>query len=139
MNNLIYNLILGICASFLYLSCSEEPIRYELEIGEIESFRLDADSLSYFRTYQSSPEMGGLSKLYYGQTIEYPEIYSLVEVNPVNVPFFLDTTFFIDTTSTPHDTISYQFVNSIESVSFSLTFPCFIFRSDLFFRFSLFH
>ena len=98
----------------LFFSCSEEPIPYELSEGDVISFRIDPDSTSYFCSYQTAPEMGGLSELYYGQRDGFAEIYSLVEVYPVSTPFFLDTTYSSDSTS-------YYFVDSIESVTFSLT------------------
>ena len=106
--------ILWIFISILFFSCSEEPIPYELSEGDVISFRIDPDSTSYFRSYQTAPEMGGLSELYYGKRDGFSEIYSLVEVYPVSAPFFLDTTYSSDSTS-------YYFVDSIESVTFSLT------------------
>ena len=106
--------ILWIFIPILFFSCSEEPIPYELSEGDVISFRIDPDSTSYFRSYQTAPEMGGLSELYYGQRNGFSEIYSLVEVYPVSTPFFLDTTYSSDSTS-------YYFVDSIESVTFSLT------------------
>ena len=106
--------ILWIFIPILFFSCSEEPIPYELSEGDVISFRIDPDSTSYFRSYQTAPEMGGLSELYYGQRDGFSEIYSLVEVYPVSAPFFLDTTYSSDSTS-------YYFVDSIESVTFSLT------------------
>ena len=106
--------ILWIFIPILFFSCSEEPIPYELSEGDVISFRIDPDSTSYFRSYQTAPEMGGLSELYYGQRDGFSEIYSLVEVYPVSTPFFLDTTYSSDSTS-------YYFVDSIESVTFSLT------------------
>ena len=106
--------ILWIFIPILFFSCSEEPIPYELSEGDVISFRIDPDSTSYFRSYQTAPEMGGLSELYYGQRDGFPEIYSLVEVYPVSTPFFLDTTYSSDSTS-------YYSVDSIESVTFSLT------------------
>ena len=106
--------ILWIFIPILFFSCSEEPIPYELSEGDVISFRIDLDSTSYFRSYQTAPEMGGLSELYYGQRDGFPEIYSLVEVYPVSTPFFLDTTYSSDSTS-------YYSVDSIESVTFSLT------------------
>ena len=106
--------ILWIFIPILFFSCSEEPIPYELSEGDVISFRIDPDPTSYFRSYQTAPEMGGLSELYYGQRDGFSEIYSLVEVYPVSAPFFLDTTYSSDSTS-------YYFVDSIESVTFSLT------------------
>ena len=106
--------ILWIFIPILFFSCSEEPIPYELSEGDVISFRIDPDSTSYFRSYQTAPEMGGLSELYYGQRDGFSEIYSLVEVYPVSAPFFLDTTYSSDSTS-------YNFVDSIKSVTFSLT------------------
>ena len=106
--------ILWIFIPILFFSCSEEPIPYELSEGDVISFRIDPDSTSYFRSYQTAPEMGGLSELYYGQRDGFSEIYSLVEVYPISAPFFLDTTYSSDSTS-------YYFVDSIESVTFSLT------------------
>ena len=106
--------ILWIFIPILFYSCSEEPIPYELSEGDVISFRIDPDLTSYFRSYQTAPEMGGLSELYYGQRDGFSEIYSLVEVYPVSAPFFLDTTYSSDSTS-------YYFVDSIESVTFSLT------------------
>ena len=106
--------ILWIFIPILFFSCSEEPILYELSEGDVISFRIDPDSTSYFRSYQTAPEMGGLSELYYGQRDGFSEIYSLVEVYPISAPFFLDTTYSSDSTS-------YYFVDSIESVTFSLT------------------
>tara|TARA_B100001245_G_scaffold127491_1_gene94080 strand:- start:4254 stop:5471 length:1218 start_codon:yes stop_codon:yes gene_type:complete len=106
--------ILWIFIPILFFSCSEEPILYELSEGDVISFRIDPDPTSYFRSYQTAPEMGGLSELYYGQRDGFSEIYSLVEVYPISAPFFLDTTYSSDSTS-------YYFVDSIESVTFSLT------------------
>ena len=106
--------ILWIFIPILFYSCSEEPIPYELSEGDVISFRIDPDLTSYFRSYQTAPEMGGLSELYYGQRDGFSEIYSLVEVYPISAPFFLDTTYSSDSTS-------YYFVDSIESVTFSLT------------------
>ena len=106
--------ILWIFIPILFFSCSEEPIPYELSEGDVISFRIDPDLTSYFRSYQTAPEMGGLSELYYGQRDGFSEIYSLVEVYPISAPFFLDTTYSSDSTS-------YYFVDSIESVTFSLT------------------
>ena len=106
--------ILWIFIPILFFSCSEEPIPYELSEGDVISFRIDPDSTSYFRSYQTAPEMGGLSELYYGKRDGFSEIYSLVEVYPVSAPFFLDTTYSSDSTS-------YNFVDSIKSVTFSLT------------------
>jgi hypothetical protein len=106
--------ILWIFIPILFFSCSEEPIPYELSEGDVISFRIDPDSTSYFRSYQTAPEMGGLSELYYGKRDGFSEIYSLVEVYPVSSPFFLDTTYSSDSTS-------YNFVDSIKSVTFSLT------------------
>ena len=106
--------ILWIFIPILFFSCSEEPIPYELSKGDVISFRIDPDSTSYFRSYQTAPEMGGLSELYYGKRDGFSEIYSLVEVYPVSAPFFLDTTY-------SSDSISYNFVDSIKSVTFSLT------------------
>ena len=106
--------ILWIFIPILFFSCSEEPILYELSEGDVISFRIDPDLTSYFRSYQTAPEMGGLSELYYGQRDGFSEIYSLVEVYPISAPFFLDTTYSSDSTS-------YYFVDSIESVTFSLT------------------
>ena len=106
--------ILWIFIPILFFSCSEEPIPYELSEGDVISFRIDPDSTSYFRSYRTAPEMGGLSELYYGQRDGFSEIYSLVEVYPVSTPFFLDTTYSSDSTS-------YYSVDSIESVTFSLT------------------
>ena len=106
--------ILWIFIPILFFSCSEEPIPYELSEGDVISFRIDPDPTSYFRSYQTAPEMGGLSELYYGQRDGFSEIYSLVEVYPISAPFFLDTTYSSDSTS-------YYFVDSIESVTFSLT------------------
>ena len=106
--------ILWIFIPILFFSCSEEPIPYELSEGDVISFRIDPDPTSYFRSYQTAPEMGGLSELYYGQRDGFSEIYSLVEVYPVSAPFFLDTTYSSDSTS-------YYFVDLIESVTFSLT------------------
>ena len=106
--------ILWIFIPILFFSCSEEPIPYELSEGDVISFRIDPDSTSYFRSYQTAPEMGGLSELYYGQRDRFSEIYSLVEVYPVSAPFFLDTTYSSDSTS-------YNFVDSIKSVTFFLT------------------
>ena len=123
MNIFIYNLILGISVSFLYLSCSEEPIRYELEIGEIESFRLDADYLSYFRSYQSSPEMG-LSNLYYGKQSGYSDIYSLIELNEISPSFFLETTW-------TSDSSGYNVL--IDSIFFSIQVDTFTFSPRLFY------
>ena len=106
--------ILWIFIPILFFSCSEEPIPYELSKGDVISFRIDPDSTSYFRSYQTAPEMGGLSELYYGKRDGFSEIYSLVEVYPVSSPFFLDTTYSSDSTF-------YNFVDSIKSVTFSLT------------------
>ena len=106
--------ILWIFIPILFFSCSEEPIPYELSEGDVISFRIDPDLTSYFRSYQTAPEMGGLSELYYGQRDGFSEIYSLVEVYPISAPFFLDTTYSSDSTS-------YNFVDSIKSVTFSLT------------------
>jgi hypothetical protein len=106
--------ILWIFIPILFFSCSEEPIPYELSEGDVISFRIDPDPTSYFRSYQTAPEMGGLSELYYGQRDGFSEIYSLVEVYPISAPFFLDTTYSSDSTS-------YNFVDSIKSVTFSLT------------------
>ena len=106
--------ILWIFIPILFYSCSEEPIPYELSEGDVISFRIDPDLTSYFRSYQTAPEMGGLSELYYGQRDGFSEIYSLVEVYPISAPFFLDTTY-------SNDSTSYYFVDSIESVTFSLT------------------
>ena len=115
MKKLFYTFpILWIFIPILFFSCSEEPIPYELSEGDVISFRIDPNSTSYFRSYQTAPEMGGLSELYYGQRDGFSEIYSLVEVYPVSTPFFLDTTYSSDSTS-------YYFVDSIEDVTFSLT------------------
>ena len=115
MKKLFYTFpILWIFIPILFFSCSEEPIPYELSEGDVISFRIDPDSTSYFRSYQTAPEMAGLSELYYGQRDGFSEIYSLVEVYPISAPFFLDTTYSSDSTS-------YNFVDSIKSVTFSLT------------------
>ena len=106
--------ILWIFIPILFFSCSEEPIPYELSEGDVISFRIDPDPTSFFRSYQTAPEMGGLPELYYGQRDGFSEIYTLVEVYPVSTPFFLDTTYSSDSTS-------YNFVDSIKSVTFSLT------------------
>ncbi len=103
---------LAILSIFIGCSRDPEPSPDDSIVGTIMSFRLDPDSTSYFRSYRSSPEMGGVSELYYGSQEGYSDIYSLVEITPVEAEFFLDTLYSADSLT--------MSVFSIDTVYFTL-------------------
>ena len=75
-----------------FVGCTRDPESFPIEqYGEIVSIRIDPDTTSFFRSYRSAPEMGGVKKLYYGNQEGYSDIYALVELSSVEPTFFLDT------------------------------------------------
>ncbi|MBC8216497.1 MAG: hypothetical protein H8E64_08320 [Candidatus Marinimicrobia bacterium] len=92
------NHFLWLATLSIFIGCTREPEPSPDDsiVGTIMSFRLDPDSTSYFRSYRSSPEMGGVSELFYGSQEGYSDIYSLVEITPVEADFFLDTLYSAD-------------------------------------------
>lgn len=92
------NHFLWLATLSIFIGCTREPEPSPDDsiVGTIMSFRLDSDSTSYFRSYRSSPEMGGVSELFYGSQEGYSDIYSLVEITPVEADFFLDTLYSAD-------------------------------------------
>lgn len=109
----------------IFMGCMKEPEAFPYNLyGEVNSIRIDPDSTSYFQSYRSAPEMGSVHKLFYGGEEGYSGIYSLIEMNPVEASFFVDTVFSSDSSTYSVMTIdNVDLILSLYDANDSLALP----------------
>ena len=104
-------LYLSLCTLLLIISCTQDPINTNINNDDLfvsDTIFYDIDAF----TYQTPPEVGNLSSLYFGSDSGYRCLYTLINIAPTSTD---NSTSFLSMTDST--------VVGIDSLFFILTAP----------------